>query len=235
MFNRLLAGGGNVITTARKAPADIPAERFIQADVSTAEGVAKVAEEVFTRLGGIDILINNVGGSLTRPGGFNALSDTDWLQTLNENLLSAVRLDKSFLPSMLEQGKGVILHITSIQSRMPLHDATLAYAAAKAALANYSKGLSKEVAPKGVRVNRLSPGFIQTQSADRLVNEIAHSRGISFEEGLQELMNSLGGIPMGRPAKPEEVAELAAFIVSDRGGYLNGGEFTIDGGNIPTI
>jgi NAD(P)-dependent dehydrogenase (short-subunit alcohol dehydrogenase family) len=97
------------------------------------------------RFGGVDILVNNVGGSSAPSGGVLALSDDDWQDTINANLFAAVRLDRAFLPGMLKQGSGVIIHISPIQRRLPLFEATLAYAAAKAALSTYSKGLSKEV------------------------------------------------------------------------------------------
>jgi NAD(P)-dependent dehydrogenase (short-subunit alcohol dehydrogenase family) len=109
----------------------------------------KVAREVLDRNGTIDILINNVGESSAPSGGVLALSDADWQETINANLFAAVRLDRKFLPAMLKQGSAVIIHISSIQRRMPLFEATLAYAAAKAALTTYGKGLSKEVSSPG--------------------------------------------------------------------------------------
>ena len=134
---------------------------------------------------------------------------------------------------MIEQGFGVIIHITSIQSRLPLPEATLAYAAAKAALSNYSKGLSKEVSPKGVRVVRVSPGWVETEGAVRLVEEIARKSGTDYEGGRKIVMDSLGGIPIGRPAKPKEVADLVAFLVSPRAAAITGTEYVIDGGTVP--
>jgi NAD(P)-dependent dehydrogenase (short-subunit alcohol dehydrogenase family) len=136
---------------------------------------------------------------------------------------------------MLEQGSGVIIHITSIQSRLPLPDATIAYAAAKAALANYSKGLSKEVGPKGIRVVRVSPGWVETEAAVGLVNELAAQKGMDYESARKALMFSLGGIPIGRPAHPSEVAELVAFLASPRAASITGTEYVIDGGTVPTV
>jgi NAD(P)-dependent dehydrogenase (short-subunit alcohol dehydrogenase family) len=122
-----------------------------------------------------------------------------------------------------------------MQSQLPLHEATIAYAAAKAALANYSKGLSKEVGPKGVRVVRVSPGWVETEAAVGLVNELAASSGTDYEGARQALMDSLGGIPIRRPAKPNEVAELIVFLVSERAASITGTEYVIDGGTVPTV
>jgi NAD(P)-dependent dehydrogenase (short-subunit alcohol dehydrogenase family) len=128
----------------------------------------------------------------------------------------------------------VIIHITSIQSQLPLPEATLAYAAAKAALSNYSKGLSKEVSPRGVRVVRVSPGWVETEAAVRLVTELAKNTGTDYESARQGLMASLGGIQIGRPAKPTEVADLVAFLASPRAASITGAEYVIDGGTVPT-
>ncbi len=139
------------------------------------------------------------------------------------------------LPTMLQQGSGVIIHITSIQRQLPLPESTIAYAAAKAALANYSKGLSKEVSPKGIRVIRVSPGWVETEAAVRLVNRLAKTSGGDYESARKNLMDSLGGIPIGRPAKPQEVADLVAFLASARAASITGAEYVIDGGTVPTV
>ena len=236
IVKRLRLAGATVMTTARSKPDALPLpEQFIQSDISTPDGVDKVAKEVLARLGGVDILINNVGGSSAPSGGALALSDDDWQQTFNANLFAAVRLDRALLPQMLDQRSGVIIHISSIQRALPLYEATLAYAAAKAALTNYSKGLSNEVAPKGVRVIAVAPGFIETTAATGLIEILAANAGTDFNTARQGLMDSLGGIPIGRAGRPEEVAELVAFLVSDRAPYINGTEIVIDGGTIPTV
>src|SRR5258708_4275725 len=174
----LREAGARVLTTARSRPRSLTqAEDFIAADVSSAEGCARVAQAVRERLDGIDIVVHVVGGSSAPAGGFAVLDDEQWHKALDQNLFAAVRLDRALVPLMLAQGSGVVIHVTSIQSRMPLPEATLAYAAAKAALSNYSKGLSKEVSPKGVRVVRVAPGWVDTEAAVRRVNRPAPAGG----------------------------------------------------------
>jgi NAD(P)-dependent dehydrogenase (short-subunit alcohol dehydrogenase family) len=168
---RFKRGGATVMITARSEPTEQTDGHFVQADVSTVEGTTKVINEVPNRCGGIDIIVHNVGGSSAPSGGFITVTDEIWQQNFNENLFPAVRLDRGLLPSMIQRGSGVIVHISSIQRTLPLYDSTLAYAAAKAALTNYSKALSKEVSPKGIRVVTVSPGFIETDAATRMIHE----------------------------------------------------------------
>src|SRR3989449_4745368 len=173
IVNRLARGGGTVLATARTIPAGGNSDQFIQADFSTRAGADHIIKTTFERLGGLDILINGVGGSSAPSGGVLALTDDVWQQEFELNLFSAVRLDRGFLPGMLKQRSGVVIHVSSIQRTLPLFEATLGYAAAKAALTNYSKGLSKEVAPHGIRVNSVAPGF---RSEERRVGKECRSR-----------------------------------------------------------
>ena len=233
---RLLAAGATVIITARNAP-ETPNNslHFIAADLSKPEGAQKLAQEILAKYGSLDLLVNNLGGSETPGGGFAVLNDEAWEQTLQSNLLAPVRLDRLFLPQMIARKAGVIIHIASIQGKLPLYDSTLPYAAAKAALINYSKGLSNEVSPKGVRVLTVSPGWIMTSASTRMMERIAVSSNTSIAQATESVMQALGGIPMGRPAQPTEVAELVGFLVSPRANYLTGTSFVIDGGTIPTV
>jgi NAD(P)-dependent dehydrogenase (short-subunit alcohol dehydrogenase family) len=227
--------GAQVVTAARTRPTDLPDELFVAADLTTTEGCATVADTVIERLGGVDIVVHVLGGSSAPGGGFAALGEAEWQRELDLNLFPAVRLDRALLPGMLAQGDGVIIHVTSIQRELPLPESTTAYAAAKAALSTYSKSLSKEVSPKGVRVVRVSPGWIETEAAVALAERIAHEAGTDYAGGKQIIMNSLGGIPIGRPSKPAEVANLIGFLASPLAATITGTEYVIDGGTVPVV
>lgn len=231
----LRENGVMVVTTARSVPVETSdGVSYIAADVTTAQGCTRVAEFALETLGGIDIVVHVLGGSHAPAGGFTSLTDGEWQKEIDLNLMPAVRLDRALLPTMLAQGGGVVVHVTSIQHELPLPESTTAYAAAKAALSTYSKALSKEVTPKGVRVVRISPGWVETEAAVALAERLAADAGTDYEGGKQIIMTSLGGIPLGRPAKPQEVADLIAFVVSARAGAITGTEYVIDGGTVPT-
>jgi NAD(P)-dependent dehydrogenase (short-subunit alcohol dehydrogenase family) len=235
VVQRFRQGGASVLTTARHPQKSAGRDGVIEADLSTIDGAKRVVDAVQKQLGGVDILVHNVGGSSAPGGGVLALTDEEWRKELDLNLMPAVRLDRAMLPGMLGRGSGVIIHISSIQRTLPLHESTLAYAAAKAALTNYSKGLSKELGPRGIRVVSVAPGFTETQAASALIERLAKQAGTDTRAARQGLMDSLGGIPIGRPASPGEVAELVAFLASDKAASIHGVEYVIDGGTVPTI
>ena len=224
-----------VLTTARHTSTDCLADAFVAADLTTVKGCDSVVKAVQEHMGGVDIIIHVAGGSTAPGGGFAALSENEWQQELNLNLLPAVRLDRALLPGMLAQQDGVIIHVTSIQRELPLPESTTGYAAAKAALSTYSKSLSKEVSPKGVRVVRVAPGWVETEASVAMAERLAHQAGTDYEGGKQIIMNALGGIPLGRPSKPIEVANLIVFLASSCAATITGTEYVIDGGTIPTV
>ncbi|WP_434619441.1 SDR family oxidoreductase [Azospirillum sp. B2RO_4] len=227
--------GARVLTAARSRPEGVAGHMFVSADLTTAEGCARLAAAVRDRLGGIDVIVHMLGGSSAPAGGFAALNDEVWSNELDLNLMPAIRLDRELVPAMVAQGHGVVIHVTSIQRELPLPQSTTAYAAAKAALSTYSKSLSKEVSPRGVRVVRVSPGWIETEAAVRLAERLAKEAGTDYEGGKRIIMDSLGGIPIGGPSKPEDVASLIAFLASDRARTITGTEYVIDGGTVPTV
>jgi NAD(P)-dependent dehydrogenase (short-subunit alcohol dehydrogenase family) len=233
---RLLQAGATVVVTARNPPEENnPPYHFIPADLSQSVDVTRVAAEVTALVGGVDILINNMGANTFPGGGFSTLTDDHWHQALQINLLSSVRLDRALLPNMIAQKRGVIIHISSTSGQFPIWESTMAYTAAKAALNAYSKALSQEAAPHGVRVVTVSPGLNNTDAMAAFLTELAHNAGTTIEAITQKLFERVGGIPLGRMADPAETAELICFLVSPRASYITGANYAIDGGNFPIV
>ena len=236
MVQRFLLSGAKVATTARSPDeGGIAPSMFITADLATVSGAQAVVDNVLGEWGGIDILINNVGATVLPPTPIEELTEERWQNILNINLMSAVRLDRAFLPGMVERKSGIIIHIGTVWHRLPQIDSSIAYSAAKGALSSYSKGLAKAFAPRGIRVNMVSPGCIETEAAYAWITQIAESEGISEDAARQRMMAFIGGIPLGRPGKPAEIAELVSFLASDRGAFASGVDYFLDGGAFPAV
>jgi NAD(P)-dependent dehydrogenase (short-subunit alcohol dehydrogenase family) len=229
----LAARNARVLVTARH-PAANCAVRLIQADLAAPGGADLVAGGAIRVLGGLDIVVHCVGAPFAKPGGALALTDKDWMDALNTNLLAAVRLDRAVLPGMIRQRSGVIVHVSSLQWKRP-HESSPAYGPAKAALRSYSKVLATEAGPHGVRVNTVTPGYIATPLAEARITQIMDHAAIGRAEAEEALLATIGGVPLGRPGTTAEVAQLVAFLVSDAASYLTGAEFIIDGGNSRVI
>lgn len=234
--DKLAAHGATVIISARNHPGgDGAARHFIAADLTQSDQVAQLTDEINTKFGGIDILINNVGGLTTPGGGFSALSDEHWENELQLNLISGIRLDRALLPAMIEKKSGVIVHISSVAGRQALWNLNMAYAVSKAALNSYSKALATELAPQGVRVVTVAPGATKTPPMEKFIQDYATASGVPLEEAMTQLLAQTGGIPMGRMAEPSEVASLVHFLVSPSAAYLTGSIYAIDGGSLPVV
>jgi NAD(P)-dependent dehydrogenase (short-subunit alcohol dehydrogenase family) len=229
---RFAADGATVVTASRGAPpADLPAVH-IPADLATEEGVAALGREVRERFGGVDVLVDNAAAA-TAPAPTLRRSDESWLADLAMNLLSAVRLDRELVPGMVERGSGVVVHVSSIASRLPQR-AEASYAAAKAALNAYSRELATEVGRHGVRVVCVLPGFILTEGATAHLTSMADAQGIGVDQLTRQIVDHLD-MPMGRPGDPGDVAEMIAFLASPRAKWLSGAQFRVDGGIIPVV
>ena len=234
--DRLSEAGAVVIVTARNHPGDENLKHhFISADITVSGETDNMVGVINKKYGAIDILVNNMGGSNSPSGGFGVLTDEHWDSDLQLNLQSAVRIDRAILPQMVAKKNGVIIHISSVTGTLPVYESLGAYAVAKAALNNYSKSLSKEFSRKGIRVVTVSPGMVKTDTMDAYLQSLADTSGLGIEEVTQNLMSSLGGIPMGRMALPEEIAELVGFLVSPKASYITGVNYIIDGGANPSL
>lgn len=214
------AVGAQVIAAARHPVPGAPCP-VVVADVSDPDAVARLVDEVTDQLGGVDVLINNAGAQTWTSDGILAIDDATWRAQIDTNLVSSIRIDRALLPGMIDQGSGVIIHVTSVQARLPIAGSLLPYAVAKAGLTLYSKGLANEVGQHGIRVNALAPALIATEGTTNLEDT-------RTEQG-QRL-----GVPFGHSGRPADVAHTAVFLASPAAAFITGTEITIDGGVTPT-
>ncbi|EDY47304.1 oxidoreductase [Streptomyces clavuligerus] len=234
----LTAEGVRVVGAARTITPELQetGAHTVSADLSTPEGVATLISGALDTLGGIDLLVNNVGGGDgLAPVGFLDSDDAHWTGILDLNLLSAVRATRAALPSLIER-RGSIVNVSSISAREPT-DGLVAYSAAKAALTSLGKALAREFGPQGVRVNTVSPGAVNTfiwASPDALGGAVAAQSGLDHATFFQRLPQDFG-IATGRITEPEEVAALIVFLLSDAAGNLTGADHLIDGGALTAL
>jgi NAD(P)-dependent dehydrogenase (short-subunit alcohol dehydrogenase family) len=225
--------GAQVVVAARSQPESVPTGvTFVQADMSTPDGPRRFVEAATDVMTGVDVCVFTSGGQSRRPGGVLDLQDSDYVADFESNVLAAVRLDRAVVPHMIEQGSGVIVHVSSLAARrihMPL-----GYAAAKAALSAYSKGMAGELAGHGIRVNAVLPGMARTERMNERLTELADESGSGVEDALAGVVDHFG-VPMGRAADPREVASAIAFLASDASSYITGTQFAVDGGLDPNV
>lgn len=206
----------------------------VAADMSDATEIKELAEETVSRFGTVDILVNNAGG-VESPSPFEELSDEDWLEALELNLLSAVRLTRAVLPQMRERGWGRIVNIASESGIQP--DPFMPhYNASKAALINLTKSLSKAYAKDGILVNAVSPAAVRTPLIERMFEEMAEEKGVSKEEAEASfLRENRPHIVVGRPGEPEETAAVVVFLASEASSFVTGSDYRVDGGSVASI
>src|SRR6266566_3334100 len=233
----LAAHGAHVVAGARRSSAELDqlakegSVRVLEVDLTDPGGPARL---VALAGAGPDILVNNVGGAPARTGGFLSISDDDWQSSLTLNLMAAVRATRSALPAMIAGGKGAIVSTCSANAHLP-DPAVMDYSAAKAALASFSKALSKEVGPHGIRVNTVSPGPVAT---DLWLGHGGVAATVSAATGADPkavASQAASQMVTGRFTRPEEVANLVVYLASDLAANITGTDFAIDGGLIPTL
>ncbi|GAB3958734.1 SDR family oxidoreductase [Spirosoma harenae] len=233
--DKLSSKGAQVVVTARTAPeGNINGHHFIAADITQPGNAETIAKEILEKYGRIDIIVNNAGANLSPGGGFETLSDEHWYNDWELNFLSVTRINKSLLPAMIRQKSGVIINISTGASKQPIWEMTMSYSSAKAALNAYSKALANELGSKGIRVNVVSPGVVKTPLMLDFIDNIAKSSNSAVDEAFQAVMDKVG-VPVGRMAEPEEIANLVAFLASSEATYITGINYSVDGGALPTI
>ncbi|HEV7963301.1 MAG TPA: SDR family oxidoreductase [Actinoplanes sp.] len=229
----LVAEGVEVTAGARHFDGMPAGVREFAVDLSTPDGPGRLIKDAFSAYGRLDLLVNNVGAAHPRPGGFLSITDDDWLATLTLDLLATVRASRAALPHLLAS-RGTIVTVASVNAVLP-DPLVMDYSAAKAALVSFCKSLSKEVGPKGVRVNTISPGPVATDlwlGEDGVANTVGGAVGLAPEE-IQK--KAAGDSVTGRFSTPEEVATLVVMAASDKIGNVTGADFVIDGGLVNTL
>jgi acetoacetyl-CoA reductase len=184
-----------------------------EGDVEDYESCAEMFYQIGSVIGPVDILVNNAG--ITRDGVFKRMSPTDWYAVINTNLNSVFNVTRQVIEGMVERGWGRVVNISSVNALKGQFGQTN-YSAAKAGMHGFSKALAQEVVKKGVTVNTISPGYVETDMVKAMKREV-----------LQSIVEQ---IPMGRLAQPEEIASLVAYLVSEEAGYITGANVSINGG-----
>ncbi|NUT92905.1 MAG: SDR family oxidoreductase [Saccharothrix sp.] len=226
-----VAAGARGATTGALAElaATHPTVYPVAVDLASPEGPAKLVDAAVARFGGLDIVVNNLGGVVRRNEGFLSITDADWEWSLTMNLLAGVRTCRAAVPFLLERGKGSIVNVSSVMAYLPDPD-VYDYTASKAAMTNFSKALSKEFGPKGIRVNTVSPGPTVTDMwtrEDGIATAFTRATGVDGDAFMKEVASRAAS---GRFSKPEEVADVVLLLASERAGNVVGADYYVDGG-----
>jgi len=219
--------GEELETTAQQIREETGEEVLaVQADLTQAADVSRLVAQVEEQFGQIDILVTNAGGP---PGGsFDDFDDGAWEAAWELTLMSAVRLIRAVLPGMKARRWGRIVNITSVSVKQPMQDLLLSNAY-RTAVVGMAKTLANELAPLGITVNNVCPGWTLTDRVRELVQRRAEQEGKPFDEALKAVAAE---IPMGRVGRPEELAALIAFLASERAAYITGTSIPVDGGYV---
>lgn len=198
----------------------------VTADLSTPDGPKRFVHAALERFGRVDILVHNTGGP--PPGDFFAHNDSAWQAAFELLLLSAIRTYRLVLPSMRQQRWGRIVNLTSVTVKEPWANLILSNVF-RTGLVSLAKTLSRQLAPEGILINNVCPSFFRTRRSEDLLSRQAEQTGRTLEEVLAE---TAAEVPLGRIGKPEELADLVAFLCSERASYITGATIQVDGGRI---
>jgi len=201
----------------------------VPADLTVPEDVERVVAAGMAEFGQIDILVTNTGGP--PPGPFETHDQETWEHAVQQNLMSVINLCRGVLPGMKERRWGRILNVTSLAVKQPV-DGLILSNSIRAAVTGFAKTLSNEVAPYGVTVNNVMPGYTRTERLDQLAEDIALRTSTSKEE---VFAGWEGAVPMGRIGEPEEFGAIVAFLASERASYVTGTSIAVDGGTIRAL
>ena len=201
----------------------------IAANLSDQTDVKKLIENLGEKFDRIDILVNNTGGP--PPAKFEELEIEKWHEAFGSMLISAVMLTRSVLPGMKSQKWGRILNITSIAVKQPVENLILSNSI-RAGVTGFARTLANEVAPFGITVNNILPGFTRTERLISLAEKAAERNGITIEDAYQAWIKD---IPMNRLGEPEEFGSMVAFLASERASYVTGTSITVDGGWVRSL
>ncbi|MFF4243487.1 SDR family NAD(P)-dependent oxidoreductase [Streptomyces sp. NPDC001822] len=234
----LAEAGAHVLAVARtatpelRALVDRGAVTWVQVDLTAPDGAQQAVAAADGRH--VDVLVNNVGSAPARPDGFLSVTDAQWRQTIELNLMTAVSVTRAVLPGMLDAGGGAIINIASVNARLP-ESVVVDYSASKSAVASLSKALSKEFGGRGVRVNSVSPGPVETElwtGDGGVAATVSQAAGVPADDVKAQAASSTAS---GRFSRPSEVADLVVYLAGDRARNIMGSDFIIDGGYVPTL
>lgn len=204
------------------------------ADITDVDSLAALHRSVRDAVGSIDILVQSAGVTGAQ-GLFHEIDDEGWTSTIEIDLLGPVRLTREFLSDLREGGWGRIVYLTSEDAFQP-YDDELPYCAAKAGVLAMAKGLSRSYANEGLLVNTVAPAFIHTPMTDAMMAKRSDELGVSFDEAIESFLDEERPyMELGRRGEPEEVADVIAFLCSDRASFVNGATYRVDSGSVATI
>jgi NAD(P)-dependent dehydrogenase (short-subunit alcohol dehydrogenase family) len=237
--NALAAEGAHVVAGSRSTDTLEGIDRVtgVAIDLSPPSAPAQLVQRAIDEHGRLDVLVNNVGAVRLRLEGFLALTDEDFAWAMEINFFIALRATRAALAHMVDNGGGAIVNVASVNAFYHPDGAVIDYGAAKAALVNLTKALSQEFGPKGVRINAVSPGPVETDlwlGEHGVAETVAAASGVDAATARERIVAGMGGIPSGRFTKPDEVATLVALLASPVTANVTGANYVIDGGLIKT-